>query len=541
MLWPGWTPSQSVPRRRGNPHEAGPTYHKEGEVSNLTVQRLGPEAQADSGFDDHDYEAKRFVSLDVRPANERAIRKEEILAYGVVLGVAWLILMAVLGLLAWLNGPESYETPSGWYVLFAGLFGLVAASPVLLGIGSAGLKLYNSYHDAQVRRLRGSLVRDKWMNPVDARLVSGFDPAQYAGIWRASADVEVAVAPYRQLRGVEAYSPSNSIKNDAGATAAALPDNGSLRVMGAGEVIELLNGNPDDHPHTFIYGASGSGKTTFARALIAPRDGFLLVLDPKAEGPNKWGGLPYVTVNEEGDFRPLRRATLAVLEEFKRRNAANRAGRSEDWPVLTVMVDEFFTALAAVPDLGDLLKRVSSVGRSLRIRLVLMSQSNRVKASGLEGLGDLRENLTTVFLGRWATDEVPEAAQYAVNAKKAGVLMDGADPVVIDTREVPALAASPLRATLWRPDGVSLEFLGPQAADDTLAELLGLGSGPSVGVDDDEENRTDDQTRRQTVAFLAGLKRQGYSRRRVRAEYPEVAFDNAMWTDACVMVGDGDE
>jgi len=232
-----------------------------------------------------------------------------------------------------------------------------------------------------------------------------------------------------------------------------------------------------------------------------------------------------VTVDVEGDFRPLRAAGKAVLRESLRRNTEGRRGNL-DWPSLTVVIDEFFVSLAEVEELGRLLKLISSVGRSLRIRLVLMSQSNRVKSTGLEGLGDLRENLTTVLLGRWATDELPDAARHAISPKKAGVIFDGAEPVIINTRNVPSIAERPIRAQIWQPDGVEMlgndrSFVRSFDEGDLLDSLLGTN---------ERTNERPNGAKTTTLEQLRALRAAGISRERARIM--GYAFTDSDWTRA---------
>jgi len=448
-------------------------------MANINVTRQGPEVQWDD-TDRGDY--IRLSQRDIDPALRSRANGDVIRSWGLVLGAFALLLLLVLyGLAGWQCRPEAnvFETSVACYAAQT-FFWLYLAGLVVAPLAGAATMLWSYRRRTLAETERALITRDAWSNPVHADVLRQMGAGWAVYQFNQRQAHEQAVAPYKVLPGgLENLSLHNSVSG--GKTVEQLPEpEDAPRVMTAREVYDRLNNLPDDDPHCFVYGSSGTGKTTFVRGLLADRDGFLLVIDPKPEGAMKWGGIPYVTIDDDGDYGPIRDAISAVLAEFRERQAVGRI-KPQEFPTITVVVDEFFLALQNVPELGTLVKLVSSVGRSLRVRLVLMSQSSRVKSLGLEGLGDLLENFTKVYLGRYATDKVPDAAKYASSAKKAGVVMDGEEPVVIDTRDVPDLAQRPLTVVPWTPEDRTLVTLGPET-EELLERLLAGTAGTGSGV-----------------------------------------------------------
>ncbi len=472
-------------------------------MSNLTVNRLGPEAQADSVFDDYDYEVKRYVANDVKPQTARPLKKDEIIAWGIVGVPVWALLMLVFGVLTWATNPASYETPTLWYVLFSGLFALVAASPVLLGIGALGLKLYNSHQDGQVQRLRSSLVRDKWMNPVDARLISSFEQTQYAGLWRASADVEVAVAPYRQLRGVESLSQSANHRNDGATGTPALPDGG----LNVGPV-PVATWLPwlDEPPHLMFAAESGGGKSVLASVVVngrvQRRGDAVAILDPHYspmveadEGRlvPKWGGIKPVATNHQ----EIRRALIDIRAEYDDRMEQLREGLVVEgrFPPLTIVIDEVPEVVAELKKLdgrgqdtwADTAQVLGSGARKVNIAVILLTQSPLVEDIGLNSA--MRKNFYRVALKHAEVafllkDENNQERRKAVLAAVEGqrfpaaVIRDG-QAWGLDRNGLLGLMPQTINARAWGQldDGLT------DSGDELLVELLGTTGTSFQGAD----------------------------------------------------------
>lgn len=206
----------------------------------------------------------------------------------------------------------------------------------------------------------------------------------------------------------------------------------------------ILNHNPDEVPHLFIYGPSGSGKTVFAQHLIASRDGQVVVLDPKWQR-GKWGEAPAATVDDEGSYAPIDAAAAQLLTEFKRRLRLHKEGQTA--APLTVVIDELPDLNDECPSVRKLFLSLLRMGRELQMRLVALSTGRGVEDLGLKGRGDARHNLITVRLGSAATELRPDIGHLP----RPAVVEVRSRPVPLDLSEVgPAIAPLP-PARHWLP------------------------------------------------------------------------------------------
>ncbi|MDE2097170.1 MAG: hypothetical protein KGL39_07980 [Patescibacteria group bacterium] len=176
---------------------------------------------------------------------------------------------------------------------------------------------------------------------------------------------------------------------------------------------EIIN----EAPHLRIIGNSGSGKTTVAQGLASHMPGQFIVIDPVWQ-PGHWGGLPAVTVAEDGDYEPIRKAIAALLALMRQRGAELQQGRT-DFPRLNILWDEVPDTIAEVGDpAGVLIRRLAQRGRHGNIHLIGIGQSDRVQAWGLEGYGDAAQNFATIYLGNKAIEKDKQLA----GTERPGVL-----------------------------------------------------------------------------------------------------------------------
>lgn len=270
-------------------------------------------------------------------------------------------------------------------------------------------------------------------------------------------------------------------------------------LVAAGKVLPvawltLLNEQPDRYPHTLIIGPTGSGKTTFTRALLASRAGRVAVLTPKPDASD-WPGVPIVTIDDDGAFSDLTRAFLALEAEVKQRLVAAKRQQSPGLPLTIVCDDWPVLASECGRPASDLFKLVGRLGRSLRVRLVVLSQSERVKSLGLDGEGDAVSNFARVLLSR---------------GHGAQLLVDGYT-LALDTQQVPRLANHPTQPGRWwepvpvvpeAPIGADLPIL-PEPVP-VVPDLVPAGSHAAEPVPEAEKIRI--------------LSQQGYSRNQIANE-----------------------
>lgn len=165
--------------------------------------------------------------------------------------------------------------------------------------------------------------------------------------------------------------------------------------------LEIVNQRPDQVPHLMVYGPSGVGKTTLVQAIVASRPDKLYIIDPKPTRPSvtKWGGLPYIQVDEDGGYRAIERALQNVKCELTRRLSALR--QDEELEPITVIIDEYKLLAQELDELApEVFTKMSDFGRELKMRLVILSTTNSVKGLKIEGMGDTRDNFVTIKLNR---------------------------------------------------------------------------------------------------------------------------------------------
>lgn len=151
--------------------------------------------------------------------------------------------------------------------------------------------------------------------------------------------------------------------------------------------------------HLLIVGASDDGKTTTAQAVLAGRIAAgeqIVILDPHAT-PATWSELP--AQGAGADYATLGEAMRGLLAEMAGRYAA-RAQGCEDFAALTIFVDEWpAISRECGAQASEFMMKVSQEGRKVGMRLVILSQSDRVASLGIKGAGDVRDNFSVLWLG----------------------------------------------------------------------------------------------------------------------------------------------
>jgi hypothetical protein len=164
--------------------------------------------------------------------------------------------------------------------------------------------------------------------------------------------------------------------------------------------LAIVNQQPDDAPHTLIIGSSGSGKTTLAQVIVSTRTGKVAIIDPKWT-PHKWGGLSAAPIDDDGKYTQIEAALKSLLGELASRLVLLKQGQT-NFQELTVVVEELPTVVDECPSGALLFKQIGRMGRELHIRLLGLSQSERVKSLGISGEGDAKDNYLLIRLGKAA-------------------------------------------------------------------------------------------------------------------------------------------
>jgi hypothetical protein len=244
----------------------------------------------------------------------------------------------------------------------------------------------------------------------------------------------------------------------------------SLKRYAPKQWLRLVNADTA-YPHLFVVGKTQSGKTTLTRAILAQRNGQCLIIDPKAT-PGKWGNIPGIGLDDNLSYSTIERALQSALEELKARQRAMNTGQSSFAP-FTIVIDELITIAMYSPIAAEVFSKVSVIGAELNVRLIAISQSNRVKPLGISGAGDIRDNFLQLSLGNKAREVSPNIAdKYPCIAHLDNGL------VAFDTVPVPTLMKQPLQLTGY-------QFPGTDTAGITDTEGEYSDTKEDTGIDSD--------------------------------------------------------
>lgn len=157
-------------------------------------------------------------------------------------------------------------------------------------------------------------------------------------------------------------------------------------VLNQRDWLHRVNDLPDIAPHLLIVGKSGSGKTTLARAILSQRHGQVVVITPKPD--DDWG-VPVVSLDADATFTTITHTLQALYRELLQRDAGGQP--------LTIVIDDY-PIIASDKQSKDaatqLVRAVARLGRSKRMRLLLLSQESTATATGTTGEHALLLNFT---------------------------------------------------------------------------------------------------------------------------------------------------
>lgn len=174
----------------------------------------------------------------------------------------------------------------------------------------------------------------------------------------------------------------------------------TIEALPASDPVDLLSAL-DTAQCALIVGQRNSGKTTLLQHVISRRisRAHILVLDPHSH-PTRWPAGCQV-VGTERDFEKIEmalRGLLALMNKRYREIGKGLVAEGSHEPVL-VVIDEW---RAIVFQLGkpaaDIIKTLLAESRKTNIDVFVGSHSERVKALGIEGEGDLKEGFVLVRL-----------------------------------------------------------------------------------------------------------------------------------------------
>lgn len=250
----------------------------------------------------------------------------------------------------------------------------------------------------------------------------------------------------------------------------------------------------DRYPHLLMLGATGAGKTTLARRLVAYLGGAAIAITPHAK-PGEWGELQVIGAGR--DYRAISKGIASLVTEMNRRYTLFSQGQ-EDYPVWVVVVDEVPAIMGNCPTAGDALKALAREARKVKIRLLILSQGGEVKALGIEGEGSVRESFTKVYLRGF----IPPGIAYMVAGEDYPCVISGQRA---DVSALPEMA--------FQPRFNPVSTAPPETTPETLEALLERdcnGSETSV-----KRFGADALTLPEMQSRIAALKGEGWGQTRI--------------------------
>lgn len=172
--------------------------------------------------------------------------------------------------------------------------------------------------------------------------------------------------------------------------------------------------NPDLFPHLMMLGKTGSGKSVLAEWLLSQLGGKITAVTPH-RSPKDWKGIEVIGGGR--NFEAIAEFFTELVEEMKRRYQLFDIGKT-DFAPWNIGIDEL-PAIMAAPECKNVptqLKELIREARKVKIRLLLLTQGAEVKALKIEGEGSIRDSLTFIRLGNFATDHARKLKDEALLA-----------------------------------------------------------------------------------------------------------------------------
>lgn len=226
--------------------------------------------------------------------------------------------------------------------------------------------------------------------------------------------------------------------------------------------------------HLLIVGETHSGKSTTAEAVLWGRvqsSDQIVILDPHAS-PHAWRGVP--AIGGGRDYPAIESAMTSLIAEMTSRYQLLTKDLNYTSQPLTIFVDEWPAIQTNCPKTAaSFMLSIAQEGRKVGMRLVILTQSNRVESLGLSGKGDARQNFTSLLLGSKALEECKDSAAFD---RPAAMAVNGAmTPAAVEW--VPDIAAKPMPyVVLWQvPADVQ-----PASVDRVDNDIIAAGFDPDL-------------------------------------------------------------
>jgi archaellum component FlaC len=222
--------------------------------------------------------------------------------------------------------------------------------------------------------------------------------------------------------------------------------------------------------------------------------------------PHEWPGIE--VVGQGCNSHAIAAQMDRDLNELQRRSGLRSNGK-EPGRELVRIVEELPTLAADIQDDIDAidwketgekkpentatnwLKRLLRRGRKYKMMVVLVSQSFNVKSLKIEGEGDLRENLTVIYLGGKSYKLLSTIKDKTLREKTEQWLKVQARPALVDVGgilmrfPVPDLSGAQVVEPYSPPsdDDDVIDVVGYAAANAATAKTIRLDDGEEISID----------------------------------------------------------
>lgn len=188
-----------------------------------------------------------------------------------------------------------------------------------------------------------------------------------------------------------------------------------------------------------VLGEKGTGKSTLAQYLAYSLGGHIKIYEPEGT-PEDWSGLEVVGKGE--DWQSINTSMTADLEHISkqmqlRREKGDVALAGSD---RVLIAEEFPEITVKCSASEEWLDRHARRGRKAKVRLILLSQYDRVSAWGMEGKSDLLDCFFRLRLGKKAITHAQKLKRGDLidwlKQSRAHALLDDEPIILPDYREM---------------------------------------------------------------------------------------------------------
>lgn len=288
--------------------------------------------------------------------------------------------------------------------------------------------------------------------------------------------------------------------------------------------------NPRKHPHVFVIGKTGSGKSTLVEGLLSMSPGKRFAIAPHfnpGQSDKEWrschgvfcAGRNYGSVDDEeisyeditgNDAKNVTASQIlsAIGREMDRRYKSNQdfsEHEQHDWiidetPAIARSLKKYF---------GELIESPVYEARKVGLRIWILTQSDNVATLHLQGKGQIRENFDYIYLHKCAEKEVRRL--------KLSTNISTEDLVVCDSK--PMMRPTIEELDTWIEEGLpESHFVQYSSPNETLTSI------PAKNIYLSEE--PDDERLKELISLGLNL---GYGKTDIIKELFKVS--NGKWRD----------